>query len=116
MQNLMQPALTRSPERMKRKNSVISVGRDRAEVKIYTLRNREGYESFQCCWYELGSRKTKTHGCLKDAKLFAQQKAVALANGLDHIDQATLRDVEVFKDYENRIAKFGFSLPAIVED
>jgi integrase len=101
---------------MKRRNSVISVGRDRAEVKIYTLRNREGYESFQCCWYELGRRQSKTFGDLKDAKLFAQQKTVALSNGLSKIDQATLRDVEVFKDCENRIARFGFSLPAIVEE
>jgi integrase len=101
---------------MKRKNSVISVGRDKCEIKIYTLRNPVGYESFQCCWYELGRRQTKTFGDVKAAKLFAQQKTVALANGLDNIDQATLRDVEVFKDCENRIAKVGASLPAVVEE
>jgi len=69
-----------------------------------------GCRSFQCCWYELGRRQAKTFGHLRAAKLFAQQKTVALANGLTEISESTQRDVEVFKDSENRIAKFGFSL------
>lgn len=60
---------------MKRKNCVISIGRDKCEIKIYTLRNRGGYESFQCCWYELGRRQTKTFSEVKAAKLFAQPPA-----------------------------------------
>jgi hypothetical protein len=36
------------------------VGRELAEIKIYTLRSRGGYRSFQCCWYELGKRQAKT--------------------------------------------------------
>lgn len=116
MQNLMHVALTRPPGRMKRKKSVISVGKDLAEVKIYTLRNRAGYESFQCCWYDFGKRQTRTFGVLGDAKLFAQQKSVALANGLPSINEATLRDVEVFRACESRIARFGTSIPTIVEE
>lgn len=116
MQNLMQSALTRPPGRMKRKKSVVSVGRDQAEVKIYTLRNRAGYESFQCCWYDFGKRQTRTFGEMGDAKLFAQQKSVALANGLPSINESTLRDVELFKACETRIARFGSTLPSVIEE
>lgn len=45
-------------------------------------RNRAGYEFFQCCWYDLGKRQTRRFGEPDDAKLFAQQKSVALASGL----------------------------------
>ena len=79
-----------------KKRSVITVGRDDAEVKIYTLRRASGHESYQCVWYESGGRQARTFGALDDARLFAQQKTVALANGLVEITQATLRDVEVF--------------------
>ena len=101
---------------MKPRNTVVSVGRELAEIKIYTLRSRGGYRSFQCCWYELGKRQAKTFGHLRAAKLFAQQKTVALANGLTEINESTLRDVEVFKDCENRIAKFGLSIPSVIQE
>lgn len=117
MQNLMQAALTRSTERMKRRKSVISYGNGRAEVRIYTLRNnRLGYKSFQCCWYELGKRRPRTFGDLGEAKLFAQQKTVALSNGLPSINEVTLRDVEVFKACENRLSRFGVNLSSVVEE
>ena len=79
-----------------KKRSVITVGRDAAEIKIYTLRRASGHESYQCAWYDSGRRQARTFGELDDARLFAQQKSVALANGLVEITQATLRDVEVF--------------------
>lgn len=100
----------------KRRRAVVTVGRDRAEIRIYTLRARSGYQSYQCAWYELGRRQTKTFGALGDAKLFGQQKSVALANGLTEITDATLRDIEVLKSCENRISKFGVTLPAAVEE
>lgn len=99
-----------------KKKSVITVGREDAEIKIYTLRNPNGYVSYQASWYEMGRRQTKTFGDLNDAKLFAQQKAVALANGLVEITQATLRDVEILKACESRVSKVGGSLSSAVEE
>ena len=99
-----------------KKKSVITVGREDAEIKIYTLRNPNGYVSYQASWYEMGRRQTKTFGDSDDAKLFAQQKAVALANGLVEITQATLRDVEILKDCESRVSKMGCSLPSAIEE
>ena len=99
-----------------KKRSVITVGREDSEIKIYTLRTGGGYESYQCSWYELGSRRTKTFGQIDDAKLFAQQKSVAVANGLPEINQATLRDVEVFKTCEMRVSKYATTLPSAIEE
>ena len=99
-----------------KKRSVITVGREDSEIKIYTLRTAGGYESYQCSWYDLGSRRTKTFGQIEDAKLFAQQKSVAVANGLPEINQATLRDVEVFKTCENRVSKYATTLPSAIEE
>lgn len=90
-----------------KKRSVITVGREGSEIKIYTLRTRTGYKSYQCAWHDRGGRKTKTFGQLDGAKLFAQQKSVALANGLPEITQATLRDIEVFKACETRVSQIG---------
>jgi hypothetical protein len=100
----------------KKKRTVTKVGHGESVVKIYTLRNRAGYESFQCCWYDLGKRKARTFGDRDAAALFAQQKAVELANGITEINQATLRDVEVFKSCENRVSPFGITLPAAFEE
>jgi len=100
----------------KKKRTVTKVGNGDSAVKIYTLRNRAGYESFQCCWYDLGKRQARTFGDRDAAALFAQQKAVELANGITEINQATLRDVEVFKSCENRVAQFGITIPAAFEE
>ena len=99
-----------------KKRSVITVGREDSEIKIYTLRTGLGYESYQCAWYDSGRRQTKTFGTLDNARLFAQQKSVALANGLVEITTATLRDVEVFKACEGRVGRLGASVPSAIEE
>ena len=43
-----------------RRRSIITIGKDRAEIKIYTLRRTNGVPSYQCAWYDLGKRQTKT--------------------------------------------------------
>lgn len=111
--------LTRSRRCMKsskKKRTVTTVGHGESEVKIYTLRNRAGYESFQCCWYDLGKRQTKTFGDRDAATLFAQQKTVEVANGIPAVTQATLRDIEVFKSCEKRVSAFGVALPIACEE
>lgn len=99
-----------------KKRSVITVGREGSEIKIYTLRIASGYESYQCAWYDGGRRQTKTFGQIDAAKLFAQQKSVALANGLPEITQATLRDIEVFKSCETRVSRLGLTVPAAIDE
>lgn len=101
---------------MKRKRSVICVGREESEIRIYTLRAPTGYTSHQCCWYEMGRRQTKCFGKLPDAKLFAQQKTVCLSNGITQITPATLRDIEVLKSCEQRATKFQLTLSAAIEE
>jgi hypothetical protein len=34
------------------------VGTGDSEVKIFTIHRKDGYPSFQCAWYELGSPRT----------------------------------------------------------
>ena len=55
-----------------------------------------GYPSFQCAWYDLGSRKTKTFATLDAAKLFAQQTGSSCQHELRDRSPATLRDFELF--------------------
>jgi integrase len=100
----------------KKRRTVTTLGQGESAVKIYTLRTRSGYESYQCCWYDLGRRQTRTFSDRDAAGLFSQQKAVELANGIKKITQATLRDVEVFKSCENRVAPFGTTLAAAFEE
>lgn len=100
----------------KKNRNVISVGRETAEIKIYTKQVPSSYTSYQCCWYDLGKRQSRTFSKLPEAKLFAQQKSVALANGIPVINEATLRDVEVMKSCESRASKLGFTLPAAMEE
>lgn len=100
----------------KKKRTVTTVGHGESEVKIYTLRNRAGYESFQCCWYHLGKRQTKTFGDRDAAALFAQQKTVEVANGIPEVTQATMRDIEIFKSCEKRVSAFGVALPIACEE
>ncbi len=102
--------------RKKRNRTVISVGTDAAEVKIYTLRSKLGYTTNQCRWYDLGKRQARAFSDLAAAKIFAQQKSIALANGLRDIDAVSLRDVEIFKSCEHRVRRFGVTLPAVVEE
>ena len=99
-----------------KKRSVITVGREGSEIKIYTLRTSTGYESYQCAWHHAGRRQTKTFGQLGAAKLFAQQKSVSLANGIPEITQATLRDIEVFKSCETRVSRLGLTVPAAIDE
>jgi hypothetical protein len=56
-----------------RRRSIITAGDGDAEIKICTLRRKDGVPSFQCAWYEFGERRTKTFAELDVAKLFAQQ-------------------------------------------
>ena len=78
---------------MKKKRSVVCVGQDGAEIRIYILRSARGYVSHQCCWYEMGRRQTKSFAKLPHARLFAQQKTVALANGAPSTSPATAREL-----------------------
>ena len=41
----------------KKRASVITVGQDKSEIKIYCLRRTDGYTFRQCCWYEMGRRQ-----------------------------------------------------------
>ena len=60
-----------------RRRSIITVGKDRAEIKIYTLRRPNGVASYQCAWYDLGKRQTKTFAEIENAKFFAQEKTLS---------------------------------------
>jgi len=101
---------------MKRR-SVIVVGSNGAEVKIYALRRRNGYLSHQCAWYELGRRQTKTYGSLEDAKLFAQRESVRLKNGLPvQGPEVSVREIELLRACENRADRFGLTVAAAIEE
>ena len=92
------------------------MGAGDAEVKIYTLRRKDGYPSFQCAWYDLGSRKTKTFAKLDAAKLFAQQTTSSCQHELRDKSPATLRDLELFRACEARTKRFGLTLTSAVEE
>jgi hypothetical protein len=49
----------RARHKAMRRRSVTTVGTGDAEVKIYTIHRKDGYPSFQCAWYDLGSRKRR---------------------------------------------------------
>jgi len=100
----------------KKRASVITVGQDKSEIKIYCLRRADGYTFRQCCWYEMGRRQVKAFTDLNAAKLFAQQKSVALANGLTGIATASHRDVEILRTCEQRASRFGTTLSAAIEE
>jgi len=99
-----------------RRRSIITVGAGDAEVKIYTLHRKDGYPSFQCAWYDLGSRKTKTFAKLDAAKLFAQQTSSSCQHELPDKNPATLRDLELFRACEARTKRFGLTLTSAVEE
>ena len=100
----------------KKRASVITVGQDKSEIKIYCLRRPDGYTFRQCCWYELGRRQVKAFTDLNAAKLFAQQKSIALANGLTGIATASHRDVEILRSCEQHASRFGTTLAAAIEE
>jgi len=100
-----------------RRRSVIILGKDKAEIKIYTLRRREGYLSHQCSWHDFGTRQTKTFARLDEAKVFAQQKTVALTNGEPtDLPEVSLREIELLRSCGNRAAGFGLTVAAAIEE
>jgi integrase len=100
-----------------KRRSVISVGKDAAEVRIYTLRRKvDGYTSYQCAWYSLGQRATKVFAELAAAKTFAQQKTVELANGRPVSVEASFREIEILRGCEARVAELGVTLTAAIEE
>jgi len=101
---------------MKKHRSILSVGSAGAEIKIYTLRHPNGYFSHQCAWREMGRRQTKCFAKLPAAKLFAQQKTVALANGLSDISTSSMRDIEILKSCEALAGRFNTNLVSAMEE
>ena len=99
-----------------RRRSIITVGGGDSEIKIYTLRRKDGYPSFQCAWYELGQRKTKTFAGVDAAKLFAQQVHSSCRHELPSADPVAQRDFELFRACEARTKRFGLSLTSAVEE
>lgn len=99
-----------------RRRSIITVGDRDAEIKIYTLRRKDGYPSFQCAWYEIKQRKTKTFASTDAAKLFAQQKLSSLRNEPVTLDPATQRDFELMRGCEARAKRFGLNLVSAFEE
>jgi hypothetical protein len=49
---------SRTRQKAMRRRSIITVGSGDEEIKIYTLRRKDGYPSLQCAWYELGQRRS----------------------------------------------------------
>ena len=43
-----------------RRRSIITVGSGDEEIKIYTIRRKDGYPCFQCAWYALGHVAVET--------------------------------------------------------
>ena len=112
--------LTRGSSRMRKPKSkrkgIVSYGEGKAEIKIYTLHRGNGYTSFQCVWYELGRRQSKTFGAMESAKTYAHQKTVALANGIELEGPASHRDIEVLRACESRLLPLGATLASVVEE
>ncbi len=103
-------------DRISRRSTAITIGGGHARVRIYTLRRKNGVLSFQCAWYELRQRKTKTFSKMEAAKLFAQQIHVALLREVPDPDPVTHRDVELLRECEARAKRFGLSLVSAFEE
>lgn len=97
-------------------NRVQVFGHGTAEVKIYPLR-RKGtrYRSYQVSWYELGERRTKTLADPLEAKSVAHQVHVALLNN-GRATEVTPQDIQMLRDAEAIVAKFGVSLPFAIRE
>jgi integrase len=107
----------RGMKKTRRRPSVICYGKEAAEIRIYTLRRKaDGYTSYQCAWYELGRRATKVFAELPAAKTFAQQKTIELTNGRTTPVEAGFREIEILRACEARVAKFGLTLSAAIEE
>jgi hypothetical protein len=92
------------------------VGSGDAEVKIYPIRRKAThYRFFQIAWYELGERRTKTFVDSLKAKAYAQQVHVSLLN-LGRAVDVTPQDVQILRDAEAIVAKFGVSLPFAIRE
>ncbi len=99
-----------------RRRSIITVGTGKAEVKIYTLKRRDGYPSFQCSWYELGLRKTKTFADVGAAKLFANQTTCTLRQDAPSPEPASFRDFELIRACEAKAVRHGLNLVSAFEE
>ena len=106
------PTSTQPQNKVARRRTIIAVGGGAARIKIYTLRRKNGYPSFQCAWYELRQRKTKTFSKLEAAKLFAQQIHSVCRQEAPDLSPVTYRDFEVMRECEARAKRFGLSLVA----
>src|SRR5205814_1768160 len=87
----------RARHKAMRRRSIITVGTGDEEVKIYTIHWKDGYPAFQCAWYELRQRKTKTFASIDAAKLFAQQKVSSLRQEPTAANPASQRDFELIR-------------------
>ena len=74
-----------------RRRSIITVGSGEAEIKIYTLRRKDGYPSLQCAWYELGQRKDEDVRQPRCREAFAQQTISSCRHELPSTDPVTQR-------------------------
>ncbi len=99
-----------------RRKTIITVGGGDAEIKIYTIKRKDGYPSFQCAWYELGQRKTKTFASVDAAKLFAQQTLSSCRHELPAADPVTQRDFELMRSCEARAKRFGLNMVSAFEE
>ena len=106
---------TLTPARQRMRNVQV-IGQGDAEVKIYPLRRRNSrYRSYQVSWYELGERRTKTLADPVRAKGFAQEVHVSLLNQRRTVT-ITPQDIQMFRDAETIVAKFGVSLPFAIRE
>lgn len=99
-----------------RRNTIIVIGGGDARIKIYTLRRKNGVPSFQCAWYELRRRQTKTFSKLEAAKLFAQQIHCMCRREAPDPSPVTYREFEVMRECEARAKRFGLSIVSAFEE
>jgi integrase len=99
-----------------RSPSVVVVGEGRNQARIYTIKRKDGCASYQCVWYELGKRQSKSFACLEAAKFFAHQKVDALACGRVPHNEVRFRDIEMLRDCEARARQQGVSLVVAIEE
>ena len=92
-----------------RRRTIITVGSGDAEVKIYTLRRKDGYSSFQAVGYELRQRKSKTFAKMEAAKLWAQQVSSSCRHELPNNGPATFRDFEILRACDARAKRYGLT-------
>lgn len=97
-------------------NRVQVFGNGDAEVKIYPIKRKAPRSKFyQIAWYELGDRRTKTFVDPLRAKSFAQQVQVSLLNKGRAVE-VTPQDIQMLRDAESMVAKFGVSLPFAIRE